>query len=65
MEFPEPYFSVITVVRNAEKTLENTIKSVVRQSYKNFEYILIDGASTDGTLQIIENYLKIIKKSTQ
>lgn len=48
--------SVITVCYNAEKTIEETIKSVVNQTYKNIEYIIVDGASTDGTMSIIEKY---------
>jgi putative colanic acid biosynthesis glycosyltransferase len=52
---PCPTISVVTVVFNAESTLENTIKSVLSQSYKNIEFIIIDGGSTDNTLKIIEN----------
>ena len=48
--------SIITVVYNGVGTLERTIQSVLNQSYKNMEYIIIDGASTDGTQQIIERY---------
>lgn len=51
-----PSISIITVCFNAEKTIENTIKSVLSQSYKNIEYIIIDGASTDHTLSIIHKY---------
>jgi len=51
-----PLISIITVVRNGEKTIEQTILSVVNQSYKNIEYIIIDGGSTDGTLEIIRRY---------
>jgi glycosyltransferase len=50
--------SVITVCYNNSQTIEETIKSVVSQDYKNMEYILVDGASTDGTLQIIDRYKK-------
>jgi len=51
-----PLISIITVVRNGEKYLEQSILSVLNQTYKNIEYILIDGSSTDGTLDIIRRY---------
>ena len=51
-----PLITVVTVVSNGEKTLEQTIQSVVNQTYANVEYIIIDGASTDGTLDIIKKY---------
>ena len=49
-------FSIITICRNEEKRIKSTIESVLNQSNKNYEYILIDGKSTDGTLDIIEKY---------
>ena len=48
--------SIITVVLNTEKTIERTIKSVISQPYDNVQYIIIDGGSTDGTLDIINKY---------
>ena len=51
-----PKFSVITVTYNAETVLEDTIQSVISQTYHRVEYIIIDGASTDGTLSIINRY---------
>ena len=51
-----PRISVISIVRNAEKTLEKAIKSVISQSYPNLEYIIIDGNSTDKTVDIIKTY---------
>ena len=48
--------SIITVCFNSEITIERTIKSVFDQTYKNIEYIIIDGASTDKTLEIIDRY---------
>jgi len=56
----KPLITIITVVYNGDKNLEETIKSVINQSYDNIEYIIIDGGSTDGTLDIIEKYDKAI-----
>ena len=48
--------SIITVVFNNKETISHAINSVLSQTYKNIEYIIIDGASTDGTVEIIESY---------
>lgn len=48
--------SIITVCLNSVKTIEQTIRSVIMQDYDNLEYIIIDGGSTDGTMDIIRKY---------
>ncbi|MGZ0015671.1 glycosyltransferase family 2 protein [Yeosuana sp. AK3] len=50
-----PLVSIITVVFNGEKYIQQTIDSVYNQTYKNIEYIIIDGVSTDSTINIIKN----------
>lgn len=51
-----PRISIITVVRNAVSTIEETLRSVAAQTYRDAEHIVVDGASTDGTLDIVERY---------
>ena len=54
--------TIITVVKNAENTLENCIKSVLSQNYNNLEYIVIDGNSSDRTKEIINKYKNNISR---
>jgi len=54
--------SIITVVWNGEKTIKDTIESVLSQTYSDIEYILIDGCSTDKTVEIINDYEQKISK---
>ncbi|MCH5203687.1 MAG: glycosyltransferase [Oscillospiraceae bacterium] len=52
----QPKISIVTITFNSEKTLERTIQSVISQDYENVEYIIVDGASNDKTLDIIKSY---------
>jgi len=52
----KPLITVVTVVYNNEATIERCIQSVLEQTYDNIEYIIVDGGSSDGTLDIIEKY---------
>lgn len=54
----EPLVSIITPCYNAEKYIEETIKSVINQSYQNWEMIIVDDISTDNTVSIVQNYSK-------
>lgn len=57
---PSPLITVITVVKNDLHGIEQTIKSVISQSYKYVQYIIVDGNSSDGTSQIIDQYKNVI-----
>jgi glycosyltransferase involved in cell wall biosynthesis len=54
--------SIITVVYNGEKVLERTIESILNQSFRDVEYIIIDGNSTDGTVELIKKYKNVISQ---
>ncbi len=58
----KPKISIVTITYNSAATLEQTILSVLNQTYENIEYIIVDGLSTDTTLQIIEQYKDRIHK---
>lgn len=61
MNFPSVLvITIITVCKNSEQFLTETINSVARQTYPNIEYIVIDGESTDGTLNIIQQQASVI-----
>ena len=51
-----PYFTIITACYNADATIEQTLASMARQSFKNFEHVIVDGGSTDRTLSIVQSY---------
>src|SRR5690242_19224605 len=57
-----PKISIVTICRNSAKTIERTIQSELVQTYPNIEYIIVDGCSTDGTLDIINRYRSRIAK---
>lgn len=52
----KPFFSIITITYNSEATIKRTLKSIKDQTYNDFEYIIIDGKSTDNTLKVIQEY---------
>ncbi|WCT12804.1 glycosyltransferase family 2 protein [Mucilaginibacter jinjuensis] len=58
----QPKLSIITIVYNNVRDIERTLKSIISQTYTNIEYIVIDGASTDGTLEILHQYKQHINK---
>ena len=54
--------SIITVCYNAENEIARTIESVLKQTFNDFEYIIVDGSSTDSTLNIVNNYKSSIQQ---
>ena len=62
MKTKKKLLSIITVVKNDVNNIESTIKSILSQKYKNIQYIIIDGKSTDGTVSLIKSYKRKIDK---
>ncbi len=54
--------SIITITYNSAETIEDTIRSVLSQDYSDIEYIVVDGASKDSTLEVIDRYKSSISK---
>lgn len=54
----QPFFSIITASRNNETTIEDTLESIRSQSFPNFEHIVVDGASTDNTVEVLDRYAR-------
>ena len=57
-----PKITIITVVKNNERDIEKNIKSLINQSYQNYEHIIVDGSSTDKTMEIVNKYKSKIHK---
>lgn len=60
MNIIKPLISIITVSYNSEKTISDTIESILNQTYKNIEYIIVDGLSSDNTVSLAKSYEKML-----
>ena len=59
-ETAPPFFTIITVVRNGSTTLQKCINSIKAQTFQDFEYLIIDGASSDGTIELIRDNSDVV-----
>ena len=59
-----PFFTIITVVRNGSDTLQKCINSIKAQTFQDFEYLIIDGASSDGTIELISDNSDVVSFAT-
>ncbi len=59
-ETAPPFFTIITVVRNGSTTLQKCINSIKAQTFQDFEYLIIDGASSDGTIELIRDNSNVV-----
>lgn len=57
----QPLLSVVTVCYNSAKTIERTFRSILNQNFQDYEYIIVDGGSADGTVDIIKKYEPLFK----
>lgn len=62
MRHEAPTISAITICRNSATTIERALQSVIRNAYPKLQYVIVDGASTDGTLDVIERYRSHVAK---
>ena len=54
-------FSIITVTYNAKDSIRSTVESVMKQTYRNWEYVFVDGGSNDGTVEVINSLIEEIE----
>ena len=63
MRNTKPFFTIVTVSYNSASTISSTLDAMIQQSFHDFEYIVVDGASTDGTVDILREYEKKFKEA--
>jgi glycosyltransferase involved in cell wall biosynthesis len=58
----KPVVSLITVSYNSERTISDTVESILKQTYENIEYIIIDGLSSDNTVKTAKSYASLLRE---